>query len=242
MAERVREQVTPGASALRYLGDEQMPPVRDAEAARAIAHEHAWLIERALGRLAARWPEQIDPCQLREGANEVLGELALVVERPDELAETAAEQIAQRIAGLLSGSEWYREAMMGRARPLCDAWAGALIAGREPTDHLLVSWLRLDETGLREHFLETAVVFAVEPAALLRPCADLQPQLQAPPGNLPSDQQLAAALYFCEQLTYEEIGTVLSVTAEHAQGLLGRYAMTLVGETVIATWPGRLSA
>lgn len=198
-----------------------------------------WVIGRAIDRLAARWPRQVQIERLREEAAEVLREVAMTAESPEEVVPVATEQVAHRLCDLLAGSEWYRHAVVGRARPLCDAWTGALLAGREPTDHLLRSWLRLDDTSLSDRFMEMALVFAIEPAALLRPDADLHSHLEAALTNLPPEQQIATSLYFQEDITFAEIARVMNVRPEQAQTLLGRASTAVVGETALATWPGR---
>jgi hypothetical protein len=203
------------------------------------AEEYAWLVERAMGRFAVQWPEEIDVERLCEQTAAVLGQAMVGDDGSGEGAASEATAVEARLTDLLAGSEWYRQAVVGRARPLCDAWKGALLAGREPTDHLLKSWLCLGDVELTERFLEMAIVFAVEPAALLPFDADLHITLSEAVVDLPPEQQLVTGLYFQEALTLSEIADVMSIEPVEAQSLLGRSATTLVGETALANWPGR---
>ena len=191
-----------------------------------------------MGRIAAIWPEEIDLAALRQEATAVLREVARAVEKPDDLALTAAPMIDQRLTDLLAGSEWYRNTIIAHTRPLCDAWRGATLAGREPTDHLLRSWLHLSESGLDERFLEMAVVFAIEPAALLPRHADPD-ALEVALCALPPAERLVTALYFQEQITLGEVSGAMKITPEEAQRLLGRSATALAGHVALASWPGR---
>lgn len=240
----MREQTVPSPSHLNYLGSEGEAsiPRRNAAEAGRIVLDHAWMIERAMGRIAAHWPGEIQLDPLYEQATMALREVARSAETPGEVAEIAAEAIEQSLTAGLAESDWYRDAVVTRARPLCDAWAGALLAGREPTDHLLCSWLRLSTPSLRDRYLEMAVVFAVQPSALLRNDADIQARLEQSLSNLPGDQQLVTSIYFQDDITFAEIAQVMRISAEQAQCLLGRSAMALVGETALVTWPGRISA
>ncbi len=203
------------------------------------AEEYAWLVERVLGRFAVQWPEGVDVQRLCEQATAVLGQVMAANESPDEGTPSAAEAVEARLTDLLAASEWYRQAVVSRARPLCDAWKGALLAGREPTDHLLKSWLHLSDVELTERFVEMAIVFAVEPAALLPGNPDLHTTLSEAVADLPPEQQLVTGLYFQGALTLPEIADVMSIAPVEAQGLLGRSTTTLVGETALANWPGR---
>ncbi len=244
MEEHLSERTEASEAQLRYLGGEKAePPLREATAAEKIAREHEWLIERGMERLAARWPDEIEVATLREQAGNVLNEVAQHAEDRDEIGARGAVQIERRLCEVLACSEWYRQAMIGRARPLCDTWTGALLAGREPTDHLLRSRMQVDDGTLNDRFMEMAVLFAVEPAALLPQEGDLHAVVETALTNLPPEQQLATAIYFQEQTTLAELGGVMGISPEEAQELLGRSACALVGEAAVSTWPGhRLTA
>ncbi|MGC9317039.1 MAG: sigma factor-like helix-turn-helix DNA-binding protein [Armatimonadota bacterium] len=203
-----------------------------------LAARHGWLVERLLGRLAARWPEEIDRTLLRSESWMVLRDVAARVHTEDSIAAVAALAIEERLCQVIGGSEWYRQAIVTRLRPLLETWRGAILAGREPSDHLLSSRLRLDVDALAGRFQELALVFVVDPQALLPGHALLPqtPAIQATAeviSTLTSDQQLAVSLYFHEELTYEQIGRVMDIPAGRAQELMGRAAAAIASDAAL---------
>ncbi len=226
---------------LRYLEDDPAPLVlrRHPEAARRLAAEHAWLIDRISDRLAVVWPEGLDPEWVRQEAWLELQRVAACVERSEEMAEAAAEVVDGRVRDLVAGSEWYRQAMVGLVRPLCEAWRGAWLAGRRPTDRMLCTRLRLDATQLGRRFMEAALAFVIDPAALLPPGMDARYGIADLVAELPVGEQLATALYYHQELTLREIGEVMGFAPERVQELLGRAAMCLVARAGLAEWASR---
>ncbi len=226
---------------LHYIGEEDQSSAtqlrRDMDAASKLAESHTWMVDRVLERTAARWPEAIDAQWVRSHAMVALSHTAARVESPEELPEEGVGAICERLRTLLRGTEWYRDAMLKRARPLCEGWRGAVLAGREPTDRTLCTRLRLSEAELIERYVELATVFAVEPAALLPRGHDVQTGLALALDGLPQDQKLVISLYFDQQLTLPEIARVLNVLPVRAQELLGRAAAAIAGEAELADWP-----
>lgn len=224
---------------LRYIEEGNTPPVaeRDRRVAAELAEEHAWLVERLTSRIAVRWPAEIDPDWVRSHAAVALRRAAASVESERDLPIVGVQAMQERLRTLLGGAEWYREAMIGRVRPLCEAWRGAVIAGREPTDQTLCARLKLSVSELGERFVELAAVFAVEPAALLPGDAELREGIAMASAGLDAQQQLVLSLYFEQQLTLPEIADVLGVLPVRAQELLGRAAAAIAGEATLAMWP-----
>lgn len=224
---------------LRYLGEDESPPVaeRDARVAAELAEEHAWLVERLTSRIAVRWPGAIDADWVRSHAAVALRRAAASVECERDLPIAGVQAMQERLRTLLGGTEWYRQAMIGRVRPLCEAWRGAVIAGREPTDQTLCARLKLSMSELAERFVELAVVFAVEPAALLPGDIELREGIALAGAGLDARQQLVISLYFEQQLTLPEIADVLGLLPVRAQELLGRAAAAIAGEATLAMWP-----
>jgi len=225
---------------LRYLGSDTEPqPVADPLAAAVMARQHEWLCERMLARIASRWPRQIDLEWLRNHAGAALIQAAASVDRAQDLPGGGAATILERLRTLLAGTQWYREAMTARARPLCEAWRSMLLSGRQPTDRLLCTRLHLSAPDLTERFVEVATVFAVEPAGLMPGGRELHEGIAIAVGGLPGGQQLAVSLYFEQGFTIAEIARVLEVLPVRAQELLGRAAVTIAGEAALADWPFR---
>lgn len=226
---------------LRHVGEEAapVPPSRSEEAVARLVSEHRWLVDRTVGRLAARWPEELSEKSLQAESVMALREVAATVERPGLIADVAAEAITRRLRALLAASEWYRSAVIGRARPLCEAWRGALLGGRQPTDPLLRRRLHINGDDLRERFAEMALVFGVDPRALLPSSASTPVDVSRVIATLPADRQLATSLYFSQELTYAEIARVMGVEPAGAQELVGRAVTAMVGEAGLAHWPGR---
>lgn len=224
---------------LRYLdeGDAPLIAERDPHVAARLAEEHSWLIDRLLARLAVRWPEQVDADWVRGHAMVALRRAAASVEEVERLPVAGVRAISERLRTLLGGTEWYREAMIGRARPLCEAWRGAILAGRDPTDQALCTRLKLTRRELPERFIELAVVFTVEPAALLPGDLELREATAAAIGGMPTEQQLVTSLYFEQHLTLGEIAEVLGLLPVRAQELLGRAGVAIAGEAALSMWP-----
>lgn len=237
--EPLRKAEQPRETRLRYLDGSDRPPVveRDQRVAAELAEEHAWLVDRMTGRIAARWPEQIDAGWVRSHAAVALRRAAASVEDPADLPMAGVRAIGERLRTLLGGTEWYREAMLARARPLCEAWRGAVLAGREPTDRTLCARLKLSQGELSERFVELGMVFAVEPLALLPGETQLQEGIAAAIGGVDPEQQLVVTLYFEQQLTLDEIAEVLGLLPVRVQELLGRSATAIAGEAALARWP-----
>lgn len=224
---------------LRYLDDSDAPPVveRDQRVAMELAEEHAWLVDRMTERIAVRWPEEVDAGWVRSHAAVALRRAAASVEEPEDLPIAGVRAIGERLRTLLGGTEWYREAMLNRARPLCEAWRGAVLAGREPTDQALRGRLKLSQGELSERFVELGGVFAVEPAALLPGEMQVREGIAAAIGGVDAEQRLVIALYFEQQLTIHEIAEVLGLLPVRAQELLGRAAAAIAGEAGLSMWP-----
>lgn len=220
------------------LADEA-PCVNAAPEAVELADRHAWLIARALDRLGAWWPQEVDLPGLRDVAYRAFIEAAALAPTPEGLPEYALNRIEQTLRSRLRSSPWYARARDGRFEALHAAWRGALLAGRPPTDHLLSTRLHLSPVALRERFLEGALVFAIDPARLLPATCELAPVLADAITELPADQQLAAALYLEECLTFDEVGSVMAIPAIDAQELFGRAAMAILARARLWTWEAR---
>lgn len=225
---------------LRYLDETTLPSglQREPRVASELAEQYAWLVDRLLARIAVRWPEDIDLAWLHGHAMVALTRAAANVEDEEDLGEAGVRAVTERLRTLLGGTEWYREAMLARARPLCEAWRGAALAGREPTDRTLCARLRISEPELVERFIELATVFAIEPAGLMPGGRELAEGVTMALEGLPCEQQLAASLYFEQGFTFAEIAHVLDVLPVRAQELLGRAAAAIAGEAALADWPG----
>jgi len=224
---------------LRYLDEENVAPVADYDprVATRLVEEHAWLVDRLMARIAARWPEEVDVRWVHSHATVALKRAAASVENPGDLPLAAARAIRERLRTLLGGTEWYRAAMLGNVRPLCEAWRGAVLAGREPSDQTLCARLKASRAELGERFVELAAVFAVEPAALL-PCrVELEKAVAMAVGGIDAEQQLVVSLYVEQQFTLAEIAEVLDILPVRAQELLGRAAAAIAGEIVLSSWP-----
>lgn len=224
---------------LRYLDEGTAASVAgsDPHLVARLAEEHAWLVDRLIARIAARWPEEVDVSWLRSHATVALKRAAASVEDPEDLPMAAVAAIRERLRTLLAGTEWYREAMLGNVRPLCEAWRGAVLAGREPTDQTLCARLKVSRAELAERFVELAAVFAVEPAALL-PCrVEMEEAVGMAVGGVDAEQQLVVSLYLEQQFTLDEIAEVLDILPVRVQELLGRAAAAIAGEIVLSSWP-----
>ncbi len=241
MAENpLREPGRSFGSHLRYLDEPDAPTGlrREAAVASELAEQHAWLVDRMIARIAARWPPDIDLAWLHGHAAVALTRAAASVEDEADLPEAAIAAISERLRTLLAGTEWYREAMLGRARPLCEAWRGAVLAGREPTDRTLCARLHISRPELTERFVELAIVFAIETAGLMPGGWELEKGVAMATGGLGREEQLVVSLY-CEQgFTPAEIARVLDMLPVRAQELLGRAAAAIAGEATLAEWPG----
>lgn len=231
MAERRLVEGNATAPALFYIGTETHQVPSDPRMISWLIEKYACVVERRLGRLAAQWPESIDPSWLEAHGLAALRRALMDADTVNDLQTLAPGRVEARLRQLLAGTSWYREAMLERARPLCEAWRGAMMGGREPTDAILCSKLHLSPDELAQRFIEFASVFAVEPAVLL-PC-------QSEEGwgvheimlQLPGDQQLACSLYFDEELTLSEIAVVMGQEQTRVQELLGRAMVALVSES-----------
>ncbi|MFW6156694.1 MAG: hypothetical protein ACOC7J_05195, partial [Armatimonadota bacterium] len=104
---------------LRYLDEGTAASVAgsDPHLVARLAEEHAWLVDRLIARIAARWPEEVDVSWLRSHATVALKRAAASVEDPEDLPMPAVAAIRERLRTLLAGTEWYREAMLGNVRP-----------------------------------------------------------------------------------------------------------------------------
>ncbi len=194
-----------------------------------MVEQHMWLVERMIERIAAVWPESIDHAWLTAHGTAALRHAVLCANKVEDLQTLSVKAIGDRLRQLLIGTAWYREAMLERARPLCAAWRGAIMAGREPTDDTLCSILHLTRSDLPERFIEFATVFAAEPAALRPVRSDDACQVHEVIMQLPSDQQLVCSLYFERELTLSEIARAMGQDETRAQELVGRAAVALVG-------------
>lgn len=240
MAEsELRELGQPVGSHLRYLDEINAPSGlrRDPAVAAELAAQYAWLVERAIARIAARWPHDINQAWLASHATVALTRAASSVEDEADLAQAGELAIAERLRTLLAGTEWYREAMLGRARPLCEAWRGAVLAGREPTDRTLCARLRISLPELIERFVELATVFAVEPAGLMPGGWELGEGVAMAVGGLPDEERLVVSLYFEQDFTLAEVARVLDMLPVRVQELLGRAAAAIAGEATLTEWP-----
>jgi len=243
MAETLRQPVAPSGNdmpALHWLGPaaEPLVVVRHPDAARKLAESHRYLITRMADRLAACWPDGVDVERLRAEGAAALSHIAATVESPEDIAAQAIGAVAERMRQVLAASEWYRQAMLGRARPLTDTWRGLVLAGRTPTDETLCRRLHLDPRALADRFVEFAVVFVVEPGALLPAGVDAKYAVAEIVSALPGAQQLTVALYYHQELTFPEIARVMGLEARQTQELFGRAATSIAGEAGLPLWRG----
>jgi len=213
-------------------------PRRDAAAARRLAERQAHLVQRLVDRLGACLPEQIDPAALIERGHRALYYAAQTGERPETLPELAVEAIWEALRSWLGASEWYREAMLGRAEPLLRTQRALALAGRPVTDRALCRRLRITRGQLAETLQEFATLFALEPKALLPAGADVKYSMAGTIARLPTEQQLAVALYFHQQLTFPEMAKVMDLEPERVQECFGRAAAQICAEASLASWPG----
>jgi len=230
---------------LTWWGPEAEPVVmvRHPRAARALAQRHEYVVGRMADRLAGCWPEGVDVERLRAAGREALAQVAATVARPEEVATVAVGLVAGRMRQVLAAGEWYRQAMMGRARPLVEGWRGLVLAGRTPSDELLCRRLHLGAAELVERFVEFAVVFVVEPTALLPTGVDATYAVADIVSTLPGVQQLAVALYFHQELTFPEIARVLGLPMRQTQEVFGRAVTAIAGEAGLPRWrAGSLTA
>lgn len=249
-AARPEESHTVNASPLQYLGptpaDDQVAEalvlVRHPIAARELAARHAHTVGQLTDRLAACWPDEVDLEELAAEGHAALLHAAVTAEDEDAMAAHAVEIVGARLRQVLSASEWYRKAMIGRARPLCEAWRGLVLGGREATDHALARRLHLGPSDLGERFVELAVIFAIDPGAMLpgtmegRP-ADAKYAVAEIVSALPVEQQLALALHSHQELTFPEIARVMGIEPRAAQEAFGRAATCVTAEAALSSWP-----
>lgn len=217
--------------------------VRHPIAARELAARHAHIVSRLTDRLGACWPDGVDLDQLEAEGHAALMHAAVTTEDENALAPRAVEIVGARLRQVLAGSEWYREAMLGRARPLCETWRGLALAGREVTDHTLARRLHLGPADLGERFVELAIIFAIEPGAMLSGVADGRPAdvkyaVAESVSALPADQQLALALHSHQELTFSEIARVMGIEPRAAQEVFGRAATCVSAEAALSSWQG----
>lgn len=226
MSETVRADSRPQPSSchLAHNGASSLLCRHPLEASR-LAGEHAWLIDRVADRLAVCWPDQVDRARLRHEAWRVLERAAACVERVEDLAPAAAEAIDRRMRESVAAGEWYRLTLARRVRPLCAAWRGMLMAGRRPTDRTLCSRLHIGTNEIAGLFVDAALVFLVDPSALLPSQTDALDAVSEAIVELPTGQQLAVALYFEQYLTIPEIARIMSSEPGATQELLGRAVM-----------------
>ncbi len=233
-------------TALRYLGPESDPVTiaRHPTAARRIAEEHAHVVTRLIDRLASAWPGAVNVEELAAEGRVALRHAALTIDGDQEFGEHAVDVVDRRLRQVLAATEWFRQAMIGRARPLTETWRGLLMGGRRPTDEVLGRRLHLAPAGLADRFLEFATVFAIEPGALLPAGIDAKYAVADIVGGLPSEQQLTIALYFHQELTFAEMARVMGMEPAHAQESFGRAAAGITAEAGLATWrtPQHLTA
>ena len=236
---------------LEYLGptsaegraSDALVLVRHPIAARELAARHAHIVGRLTDRLAACWPDGVDLEELATEGHAALMHAAVTAEDEDAMAAHAVEIVGARLRQVLSASEWYREATLGRARPLCEAWRGLALAGREVTDHTLARRLHLSPADLGERFVELAVIFTIEPGAMLsgemdgRP-ADVKYAVAESVSALPADQQLALALHSHQELTFQEIARVMGIEPRVAQEAFGRATTCVSAEAALSSWQG----
>ena len=212
--------------------------VRHPTAARELASRHAHTVGRPTERLAACWPDEVDLEELAAEGHAALLHAAVTAEDEDAMAAHSVEIVGARLRQVLSASEWYRKATLGRARPLCEAWRGLVLAGREATDHTLARRLHLGPANLGERFVELAVIFAIEPGAMLPATADAKYAVAEIVSALPAEQQLALALHSHQELTFPEIGRVMGIEPRAAQEAFGRAATCVSAEATLSSWPG----
>ena len=250
-AARPEESHTVNAPSLQYLGptpadDDSTPEpfvlVRHPIAARELATRHAHTVGRLTDRLASCWPDEVDLEELAAEGHAALLHAAVTAEDEDAMAAHAVEIVGARLRQVLAASEWYRKAMLGRARPLCEAWRGLVLGGREATDHTLAQRLHLGPSDLAERFVELAVIFAIDPGAMLpgtmegRP-ADAKYAMAEIVSALPVEQQLALALHSHQELTFPEIARVMGIEPRAAQEAFGRAATCVTAEAALSSWP-----
>ncbi len=237
MSEPVRADHQPRTS-LRRLAGENEPLVlfRHPLAASRLAGEYEWLIDRVADRLAACWPAQAQVERLRREAWIALQQTAACVERVEDLPAAAAEAIDQRMRELLAAGEWYRRTLAQRVRPLYEAWRGMVIAGRRPTDQTLCARLHIGTGEIAALFVDAALVFLIDPAALLPARSDALQGMVEVIVDLPTDQQLATALYFEQHLTIPEIARVMTIEPVAAQELLGRAGTCIIAHAGLPEW------
>jgi hypothetical protein len=113
-----------------------------------------------------------------------------------------------------------------------------LLAGRQPTDHTLCARLHIGTGEIAGLFAESAVVFLVDPGALLPAGVDAHGGMAEVIVELPTDQQLAIALYFEQHLTIPEIAHAMVIEPLAAQELLGRAGMCIVAHAGLAQSTG----
>lgn len=248
---------TTAAPPLEYLGPtpaaqahadddsaaEPLVLVRHPIAARDLATRHAHTVGRLTDRLAACWPDEVDLEELAAEGDAALLHAAVSAEDEDAMPARSVEVVGARLRQVLAASEWYRKAMLGRARPLCEAWRGLVLGGREATDHTLARRLHLGPSDLSERFVELAVIFAIDPGAMLpkamqagRP-ADVKHALAEIISALPVEQQLALALHSHQELTFPEIARVMGIEPRVAQEAFGRAATCVTAEAALSSWP-----
>jgi len=214
-------------------------PVRDAAEAQRLAEQYVHLVERLVDRLGVWLPDEVARQGLLERGRAALYEAAATTPDPEAVAGEAVQAVEDALRRWLGASEWYREAMVGRAEPLLRACRGLTLSGHEVTDKALCRKLEVAHDQLAGFFVEFATVFTLEPKALLPAGADVKYSMAANIAGLPSEQQLAMALYFHQQLTFPEIAKVMDQEPARVQELFGRAAAHLCAEASLASWPGR---
>jgi len=202
--------------------------------AERLAANHKWLIDRVTGRLAAWWPDGIDLQWLHAEAHATLLQSAVRAEDLMDMRDAAVGVLNAQLRRLIVSTDWWERALARRALPLCETWRGIILAGRDPTDHALCSRLRVSPGELAERFMEMTLISAVDPARLLPAHAGAQADACHVLMGLPTAQQLAAALYFEEELTLAEIGRVMGISPERAQELTGRALTAIVARVSMA--------
>jgi len=225
-----------------YVGAEAEPvaPCRDAAAAQRLAGEYSYLVQRLVERLSARLPQQLDQQALHQRGFAALRHAAATADSEDTFPVQAVGEIQQGLQHWIGATEWYRQTVRGRAQPLLRTWRGLLLAGREATDQALCGKLRLSLEQLSERFLEFATVFTLEPKAFLPPGTDVKYSMAETIAGLQTEQQLALALYFHQELTFSEIAKAMGLQPERAQELFGRGAAAVCVEAGLGSWPGRM--
>ncbi|MCD6360760.1 MAG: hypothetical protein J7M38_07825 [Armatimonadetes bacterium] len=227
--------------ALTYLGPESeaLAVVRHPLAARRLAEQYDYLISRVIDRLAACWPDELPHSELAAEGQAVLYRLASTIEDPEEMGPVAAGEIMNRARQVVAASEWYRQAMLGQARPLTETWRALVLAGRNPTEENLRRRLHLSPVALAQQFVDFALVFTVEPAALLPAGVDAKYAVAEIVSALPGIQQLIIALYYHQELSFPEIANVMGLEARQTQEMFGRAAVTIAGEAGLPVWRSR---